>query len=82
MIELRDGFKDAIYVHTDIRFDWKDRLKILLGRTVHVSTVTQTGMPVGRTGTFDVTVSVGRLINGKPKVWFVGLNPDDRTFVD
>jgi hypothetical protein len=39
-IELPEGFEDAVNTNVDIHFDWRDRLKVLIGYTVTVKTET------------------------------------------
>ncbi|HKS27786.1 MAG TPA: hypothetical protein VJS44_08200 [Pyrinomonadaceae bacterium] len=46
---LPEGFKDALYCETYIKFDWRDRLKILFGAKVELRTQTFTENQVGKT---------------------------------
>jgi hypothetical protein len=40
--------RDEIFTNVDVRFDWTDRLLILIGRTVTVSVRTVASTPPGR----------------------------------
>lgn len=39
--------KDAIYIRTDVRLSWRDRLRILVSGKVSIATVTRTAEIVG-----------------------------------
>lgn len=56
---LPDWATDAVHTFIDIHFDWKDRLKILLGWRVTVAVKTPTQHAVGRAES-ETTVSVWR----------------------
>lgn len=43
--------RDEIFSHVTVRFDWTDRLLILLGRTVSVRVQTVVASPPGRCAT-------------------------------
>jgi hypothetical protein len=44
---LPEEFKDALYVETQIKFGWRDRLKILFGAKVELRTQTFTEGIIG-----------------------------------
>lgn len=58
--QLPEGFKDALYVETQIFFDWKDRLRILFGYKVELRTQTFCEHAPGKTKPGDNRLLVYR----------------------
>ncbi len=67
-------FADTIYQRVEIVFDWRDRLRILFGRTVNVSCSADTEFALGRIRTQAASVHVAPIFPQKPQVMMAGEN--------
>jgi hypothetical protein len=45
---IKEGFKDCIHTNVQVYLGWKDRLKVLLGKTLHVDVRIHTEKIPGR----------------------------------
>lgn len=78
-IDLEPWAKDAIYVHTDIHFDWRDRLRILFGWPVHVRSMTLCEEKPGRVQSVaDVNIERIFRIRRKPICFVAEEKPEPK----
>lgn len=66
---LPEGFKDALYVQTRVMFDWRDRIKILFGAKVELTTQTFTEELPGKTANGENRLRVWLREPRLPKGW-------------
>lgn len=76
--DLPTGYEDALYTHTTIVFDWRDKLKILFGYKVELRTQTYCEHAPGNTANGETRLSVYRE-RALPKGWgYVEANTAER----
>lgn len=69
-------FNDTIHHHTETKYDWKDRIRILFGRISHTHSEIYTKEWCNVAGS-EATVRVSPLFKRKPRV--MGLSSIDKT---
>ncbi len=66
MTDLPEWAAEAVHVNTTVLFDWRDRIRVLLGRPVHVDSQIDCEHKPGRTSGAGTRVWVERVFPVTP----------------